>query len=444
MGNLALVAGAEGRQAIAMSFRDRVDAGRRLGERLGELGLADPVVIGLPRGGVVVAAEAARLLEAPLDVVVVRKLGAPGRPELGIGAVGEEGIRALNQELIDLLGVTGHDLAEVEARETEELARRVVAYRGDRDPVTVTGRTVVVIDDGLATGFTARAALRVLRKRGAARLILAVPVSARDTVKALKEEADEVIALEVPFGFGAVGQWYADFRQTSDEEVVRLLDDLQADAPLGMRDVRIPIKDGQLPGLFFLPPEPQGIIVFAHGSGSSRHSPRNQQVAHALNAAGFGTLLFDLLTDEEAADRTNVFDIGLLADRLTAALDWLNRSAQIPDVSIGLFGASTGAAAALLASIGTSASAVVSRGGRPDLAGPRLPAVTAPVLLIVGGWDTVVLDLNQAAAEEVSGTCEVSVVPGAGHLFEEKGTLEEVARLAIDWFERWLTPPGCR
>ena len=223
MGNPALALGAATGQATTMLFRDRVDAGRRLAERLLASGLSDPVVIGLPRGGVVVAAEVAHRLGAPLDVVVVRKLGAPGRPELGIGAIGEDGIRAFNQELIGLLGVSESELSDVEARETEELARRVAAYRGDRTPVPVAGGTVVVIDDGLATGYTARAALRVLRSRGAARLILAVPVSARDTAHALQEEADEVIALEVPLGFGAVGQWYADFRQTSDQEVIDLL-----------------------------------------------------------------------------------------------------------------------------------------------------------------------------------------------------------------------------
>ena len=139
-----------------------------------------------------------------------------------------------------------------------------------------------------------------------------------------------------------------------------------------------------------------------------------------------------------------MFDIHLLADRLTSAVRWLGRSSEVSNLPIGLFGASTGAAAALLASIETPVSAVVSRGGRPDLAGPRLAKVTAPVLLVVGGRDTVVLDLNTAAAEELSGVCEIAVVPGAGHLFEEAGTLEEVAGLAVEWFERWLQPDSRR
>jgi len=423
-----------------MPFKDRQDAGRRLAERLETFRVSSPVVIGLPRGGVVVAAEAARLLGAPLDVVVVRKLGAPGRPELGIGAIGEGGIVALNQELIDLLGVSEPELAAVEAREVEELNRRVAAYRGDREAVQVAGRTVVVIDDGLATGYTARAALRVLRNRGVARLILAVPVSARETADALQEEADEVVVLEAPFGFGAVGQWYDDFRQTGDEEVLRLLRDQPEKAPHRKQDVEIPIEDGQLTGLLFVPSAPRGMVVFAHGSGSSRHSPRNQEVAHALNEAGFATLLFDLLTETEAIDRANVFDIGLLAERVASAIRWLARSDEVPDMPIGMFGASTGAAAAMIASIESPTAAVVSRGGRPDLAGSRLPEVTAPVLLIVGSRDTVVLELNRTAGEALSGPCEVSVVPGAGHLFEEPGALDIVAGRAIAWFEQWLDP----
>jgi len=442
MGNPALARHIEVRQAIHMSFRDRVDAGRQLGARLGDMGLSDPVVFGLPRGGVVVAAEAARRLQAPLDVVVVRKLGAPGRPELGVGAIGEDGIRALNLELIDLLGVTPAELAEVEKRETEELARRVVVYRGDRDPLPVSGRTVIVIDDGLATGYTARAALRVLRHRGAAHLILAVPVSARDTARALREEADEIVALETPFGFGAVGQWYADFRQTSDDEVVELLKSFgTVDSTTGRR-VLIPTEDGLLPGQLDMPSRPRGIVAFAHGSGSSRHSPRNQEVARALNMAGFGTLLFDLLTNVEAADRANVFDVELLAGRLSSAIDWLGHSADVSNLPIGLFGASTGAAAALLASVGAPIGAVVSRGGRPDLAGSHLPDVTTPVLLIVGSRDTAVLDLTRQAQEQLTGPSRVSIVEGAGHLFEESGALEEVADLAIGWFGRWLHPPG--
>jgi pimeloyl-ACP methyl ester carboxylesterase len=187
-----------------------------------------------------------------------------------------------------------------------------------------------------------------------------------------------------------------------------------------------------------------GLVIFAHGSGSGRLSPRNQSVARALQAHGLGTLLFDLLTDEEARDRRNVFDIELLAGRLGDALDWQQGRADIAQLPIGLFGASTGAAAALVAAAehADRVSAVVSRGGRPDLAGLFLLGVRAPTLMIVGGADREVLELNRLAAERLTCECEIRVVPGATHLFEEPGTLETVAALAAQWFTLHLKKAG--
>ncbi len=189
-----------------------------------------------------------------------------------------------------------------------------------------------------------------------------------------------------------------------------------------------------------LPPKPRGLVVFAHGSGSSRFSPRNGYVARELREVGFATLLFDLLTAEESLDRARVFDITLLAERLLAALDWAGQRPELASLPVGLFGASTGAAAALVAAAEEPerVQAVVSRGGRPDLAGPALPRVRAPTLLIVGGEDALVLDLNRSAMRRMTATVELAVIPGAGHLFEEPGALERVVELARDWFERWL------
>ena len=206
-------------------------------------------------------------------------------------------------------------------------------------------------------------------------------------------------------------------------------------------EVLIPYSGRALPGLLAVPGSPSGLVIFAHGSGSSRLSPRNAEVAAALNRAGFATLLFDLLTDAEAADRRNVFDIALLGGRLEGAIEW---AAELPDVSglpTGLFGASTGAAAALVAAADQAGhvAAVVSRGGRPDLAGKALSRVHAPTLLVVGSHDPVVLDLNEQASEQLRCDHEIAVVAGATHLFEEPGALDEVARLASDWFARWLT-----
>ena len=206
------------------------------------------------------------------------------------------------------------------------------------------------------------------------------------------------------------------------------------------RSIHIHTDAAQLPGDLIVPGDAGGVVVFAHGSGSSRRSPRNVAVAERLEVAGLATLLFDLLTPAEAADRALVFDIELLASRLGAAIVAVRDAADVPAVPLGLFGASTGAAAALVASTFDDANvgAIVSRGGRPDLAGNALQRVTAPVLLIVGSDDPDVLGLNRAAAERIRAETRVEVVPGATHLFEEPGAMEIVADLATSWFVRNL------
>jgi putative phosphoribosyl transferase len=209
-------------------------------------------------------------------------------------------------------------------------------------------------------------------------------------------------------------------------------------------EVHIDVRSGTITGDLREPDTPAGVVAFAHGSGSSRHSRRNQQVAAALGEAGFVTLLMDLLTPEEAVidDRTREhrFDIGLLADRVAASVDWLRQDDRTRAHAIGLFGASTGAAAALVAAAERpdTVAAVVSRGGRPDLAAGALPRVQAPTLLIVGGRDRQVIDLNEQARARLRCPTELVIVPGATHLFEEPGALEEVARLAGEHFDAHL------
>lgn len=215
--------------------------------------------------------------------------------------------------------------------------------------------------------------------------------------------------------------------------------------PHTVEDWTMPLGEGGgvLQGTLRRPSVPLGLVVFVHGSGSSRLSPRNRCVADALGGAGFATLLFDLLTGEETEDRRNVFAIPLLAGRTEAACTTLQRDPRTAGLPLGLFGASTGAAAALVAAtaLGDAVRAVVSRGGRPDLAGDALAFVRAPTLLLVGGEDRDVLALNRAAAAAMRGTVELIVVPGASHLFEEPGALEAVARHAAAWFRRWLATP---
>lgn len=432
-----------------MLFTDRAAAGQQLAQALRHLAKEHPVVLGLPRGGVPVAFEVAQALGAPLDVVVVRKLGVPYHPELGFGAIGEDGVKVISEDIVRRAGVSEQDIASVERTEQDELARRARAFRTDRPRIPLAGRTVILVDDGIATGATAEAACEVVREHGAARVVLAVPVAPPGAVEQLGATADDVICLSQPELFSAVGEWYRDFSQTADEEVVALLaraahretehGDASPRRPVRATEARVPADGLALAGELALPEDAGAVVVFAHGSGSSRHSPRNRAVANGLNRAGLGTLLFDLLVPEEEDDRAYVFDIGTLARRLTHATRWLRDRVDVP---IGYFGASTGAAAALRAAAAPDADvgAVVSRGGRPDLAGPGLGDVRAPTLLIVGGHDEQVLDLNRQAQAELRCENRLEVVPGATHLFEERGALDTVTGLARDWFTRHLVP----
>jgi putative phosphoribosyl transferase len=213
-------------EPATIEFTDRAEAGQRLAERLVEYADQDPVVIGLPRGGVVVAYEVARSLRAPLDILVVRKLGAPYQPELGIGAVvdADKPQVSLYDDLVRRLGVTREHIDREVQEQVEEIRRREREYRGTRPPLEIRGRTVVVVDDGIATGSSVRAALRALRARQPAKLVLAVPVAAPESLAMLEREADDVICLAAPSWFRAVGQFYRDFGQTTDGEVVDLLE----------------------------------------------------------------------------------------------------------------------------------------------------------------------------------------------------------------------------
>lgn len=431
-------------------FADRVDAGRRLANQLGRFKSADVVVVGLPRGGVPVAAEIADALNAPLDIIVVRKLGVPFQPELGMGAVGEGGVRVIANDVVRLARVSDQTLAKAEERERAVVEQRARRLRGDRAPESLSDRTVIVVDDGIATGSTARAACQVARVQGAARVVLAVPVGPPGVERQMRPDADEVICLETPSDFFAIGQCYANFAPTSEEEVGRLLRNARercaARQPttldLRHRDEEVAVRVGAalVGGHLTVPDGASGIVVFAHGSGSSRRSPRNQHVAAQLNDAKLATLLFDLLTVDEETDRANVFDVELLGRRLLDVTRWLREQPGIAQLPLGFFGASTGAGAALWAAAEAECdvAAIVSRGGRPDLAGARLARVRAPTLFIVGGRDTVVIELNRRAQARLSCESQLDIVRGATHLFEEPGTLDAVARLAVDWFSTHL------
>jgi putative phosphoribosyl transferase len=434
-------------------LKDRQTAGQMLARALRKYqDESDVVVLALPRGGVPVAYEVARALRAPMDVLIVRKLGVPGHEELAMGAIANGGLRVLNESTIRSLRIPDYLVEQVTADEREEIERRAAVYRQGQGPLNVQGQTVILVDDGLATGSTMLAALRALRTHHPARIVAAVPLAPASTCEMLRDEADEVICMLMPEPFYGVGMWYEDFTQTTDQEVIDLLQKAQAQtykrtpsACAVALEVTIQCGAAPLRGILTVIPDSSSVVLFAHGSGSGRLSPRNQLVARRLQAAGISTLLFDLLTgDEEKIDlRTGHmrFDIPFLARRLQAATEWIQRRPDTSGLAIGFFGASTGAAAALqaAAACGPSVQAVVSRGGRPDLAGGDLTKVRCPTLMIVGGEDAPVIELNRQALDRMRpGLGHITIIPGATHLFPEKGALEQVASLAADWFDRHL------
>lgn len=423
---------------VMTMYADRVDAGRRLAELLTHHVGGRTIVLGLPRGGVPVALEVARHLHALFDVLLVRKVGLPGQPELAMGAVGEGRVMVMNDDIVRHSAVSEHQMHDAEERARRVIEERATLYRCGRDAPDLHGKTAIIVDDGLATGATARAACQVARLRGARHVVLAVPVAPAGWEQDFRGVVDETVCPLTPDDFLSVGEHYGDFRQVSDSEVVAALVGTHS----ATCDVDVVVDAGgvSLGGHLTVPLGATGCVVFAHGSGSSHRSPRNQWVAARLQSRGLATLLFDLLTQDEAFERHSVFDVDLLAGRLAATIAWVRARRETSGLKIGVFGASTGAAAALATAAASPAevSAVVSRGGRPDLAWDHLSSVTQPVLFLVGGRDVEVLDLTRRSAERLAGPHVLSVVGGAGHLFEEPGALQQVADEAGKFFAMHL------
>lgn len=420
-------------------FDDRLGAGLRLGLAVLGEGFPDPVVLGLPRGGVPVAAAVAQVMGVPLDVIVVRKLGVPDQPELAMGAIGEDGAVVMNDDIVRFAEVRASAIAREERAERAVLDARLSRIRAVRPREPLAGRTAVVVDDGIATGATMRAAVRVARAHGARRVAVAAPVAPPEAVREFRSLADDVVVLEQPDDFLAVGNWYHDFRAVGDDEVLRLIvraSRRPTSTHVGIETGAGPHSDRLIADLT-VPADPVGAVVFAHGSGSSRRSPRNVAVARMFERGGVATLLVDLQTEAETA--TGI-DVGyeVLAGRVVRAVEWLAAQPSTAGIPVGLMGASTGAAVAVRAAVaaGDRVVAVVSRGGRLDLADDALAELAAPTLCIVGSADELVLDLNRRALRSMGCITDLVVVDGASHLFGEPGTLDSAAVAAYEWFHR--------
>jgi len=440
-------------------LRDRREGGKLLARELARFRREAPVVLGLARGGVPVALEVARALEAPLGVMAVQRVGADEFPECTVAAVAEDGAFYLRPRSCRTASMSEVEAAELAGRAAVDVAHRARAYGGDAPAPSLSGRTVILVDDGVATGATALAAERAVRGRGAARVILAAPLVAAVALPELEGELDEVVALDWPHPFMSVGVWYERLEPISDEEVADCIrrgaappprriwnaEPPQAPeppAPLLAELLTIPCPGCRRPGLeadLVVPVGATGIVVFA--TGSVRESPRYRVISRALHRSGLATLRCDLLDPAERHGRGTWLpsDLGLLASRIALVTRQVSVHPATRGLERGLYAAAAGAAAALaVAASPDLVEAVAVRAGELDLVpAPFLAGIRAPVLLVVGSRDESGLSTNREASTHLP-TAELAVVPGATDLFHEPGALDATARLAAAWFQRWL------
>lgn len=441
-------------------FRDRADAGEKLGKQLVRYRRASPLVLGLPPGGVAIANEVARILGAPLDVCVVRKLAAPLAPELALGAVGEDESVVLDHDAMARVHADDAALSE-----SIEAKRAAVNDEGERlrrgvPRLDVRSRTVIVVDDGVATGATARAALQTLRARGARTIVLAIPVGNAKTLDNLSALADEVVCLHCEEDVYAISAWYEQLPPTKDADVAALVADSRHGVEVDHgrrpservrvpieRDVRIPLGaeggGASLEGFIAVPPRANALVVCCHVVRGRRSAELEESVAASLRTFELATLTVGLLTEAEETAEPNEpsLEVLPLAERLLAVIEWAHgQFPETQDLDVGCFGVGSGAAAALEAAGARpdAIRAVVSAAGRLDLAAPGLASVRAPTLLLVGGLDGDALPVHRETLYFLVCKTRLEVVHGATPLFEEPEAREHVARAAARWFEEHL------
>jgi predicted phosphoribosyltransferase len=435
-------------------FDDRLDAARQLTERVQQLDLDRPIVLALPRGGVVVGAALARALHAPFDVAFVRKLRVPFQTDLALGAIGENGVLVLNEAVMSAAHMSSNEVVAIERFERDELDRLARRVRGAHAAIDVSSRTVIVVDDGSATGATARAALRTVRARGASRVIVALPVAPLDVFTSLCADADEVVCLACPDRVPAVGAWYETFPAVTDEEVTALL------AGAGPEEERLPptwhatvVFDGDvaidvrddlaLDARLVVPERASGCVVVADASSAGRYTPRQRTMGGALVEAGFAVLRADLLAEDEAMQRAEVFDIPKLADRLARVTEWCRDHALLRSLPLGYEGDATATAAVLwVAAEDRGISALACYSPRPDLVRHRLARVHAATLLVVRSGDAVLTAINRSAVHHLSCPFRLEVVAVTSNVVGGTVATERLADLAAQWFGRFMARAG--
>jgi putative phosphoribosyl transferase len=433
-------------------FRDRADAGRQLGARLVQESLHEPLVLGLGRGGVPVAVKVAEALQAEVDTLTVRRVTHPDRPDVGLGVVTESEVALLDDQLVGLLQLDEAAASALVDAARSQVERQAQAVRAGRARADVAGRDVVLVDDGVSSGLTARLGIKALRRWNVGRIVLALPVASPAALAGLEGLVDRLVCLTHAEAVGVLADCYEDFAEVDDALAGRLLREARARI-LTVRQVALPAAGATVAGTLVGPAQPTGVVVVVPGIASAARSPRNVLLARQLASGGLGVLLVDLLDANEAAEGTTAALLASHAERVVGACRWVastsawavahegDAQAQLP---VGLLASGSGAAAALLAvgRHGADVAAIVARDGRPDLADDVLGQVSVPTLLVVGGRDERGERLALAATYRLHGPAEVAVVAGASALFEEPGALAEVGRKAAAWFARHLSNPA--
>jgi putative phosphoribosyl transferase len=450
-------------------FRDRAHAGDALGRALARFANeSDLIVLGLAPGGAPTARRVADAIGAVFSVLISRKLSVPGVDELALGAICEGSERVVQDPVAWYIGIPSQIVDRLASRERLELTRRIAIYRDGQDVPEMKDRTVILVDDGLASAATLRAAARAVRDKHPKRLIAAVPVSSRAALDEMREEVDEMIALVVPHAFDAVASSYDSFDRVTDDDVLtalgkptrrvsRIVHDISGRITDAERSIEIPIGDGRLVGDLATaqhfdvhhndedPDEPDALVVLAHDGSNSRDSYRNRYIAGRLRLGGYATLRVGLATKAEQATASETgearLDAACMSARLTDVCDWAVRAGVYGARRMILLGAGTSAAAALSAAAQRQSNtlAVATRGGRVDLASPNFARVRAPVLMIVGEADRDTLEVNRHATQFLPRGAKLIRIPGAGHTFAEPGALGAVAEHTVRWLDGLTT-----